>query len=432
MNGEERAMRIAILKVKRYGRVRRQWGLGGLLGIAVAASFLASGCSKTGATETSPTVTVQVGAAENQTIERKVTAEATLYPLEQSAIVPKISAPIKKFYVEKGSKVHAGQLLAELENSDLLAQKQENEANFSQAQAGYEQAIQKAEQDRALAKETLDAAQKLYDARRELYKQGAVSSKDVDDANVAMIQAKNQYDMSQKQLDLKVAEGQYKAAQAKTAEVEVSLNYSKIVSPIDGVVTDRPVYPGEMASNSGPIITVMNLSQIVARAHVDQQEASQLKVGDSATISVPGQPGGLKGKVSLVSPALDPNSTTVEIWVQVPNPGERLKPGTDVQVQMVAQSVPHAIVIPAEALLTSPDGQTSVIILDTDNKPHKKKVKAGIRDVGDVQITDGLQGGERVVTVGAFALSQEDDPILAKTNIQVAAPPNIPEDDEDQ
>jgi hypothetical protein len=100
---------------------------------------------------------------------------------------------------------------------------------------------------------------------------------------------------------------------------------------------------------------------------------------------------------------------------------------------MVSQAVPHAIVIPAEALLTASDGQTSVIVLDTENKPHKKKVKVGIRDVGDVQVTEGLQGGERVVTVGAFALSQEDDPILAKTNIQVQAPPNIPdEDDEDQ
>jgi HlyD family secretion protein len=427
MNADKKAIRKSNLQMN-----PGNWAIS-LLGVALAAALISSGCGKGEVAAAAPTVTVQVGAAENQTIERKVTAEATLYPLEQSAIVPKISAPVKKFYVEKGSKVHAGQLLAELENSDLLAQQKENEGNFAQAQAGYEQAVQKAEQDRTLAKETLDAAQKLYDARKELYKQGAVSSKDVDDSNVALIQAKNAYDLSQKQLDLRVAEGQYKAAQAKTTEVEVSLNYSKIVSPIDGVVTDRPVYPGEMASNSGPIVTVMNLSQIVGRAHVDQQQAAQLKVGDSATISVPGQPGALKGKVSLVSPALDPNSTTVEVWVQAPNPGERLKPGTDVQVQIVAQAIPHAIVIPAEALLTSPDGETSVIILDTDNKPHKKKVKVGIRDVGAVQVTDGLQGGERVVTVGAFALSQEDDPVLAKTNIQVAAPPNIPEDeDEDQ
>lgn len=406
---------------------------GGLLGLALAAGILSSGCSKEKSVEAAPTVTVQVGAAENQTIDRKVIAEATLYPLEQAAIVPKITAPVKKFFVDKGSHVHAGQLLAELENSDLLASQQESRGTLSQAEASYQQAVQKAEQDRTLAKEELDAAQKLYDARRDLYKQGAVSSKDVDDANVALIQARNAYDMSQKQLDLKIAEAQLDAAKAHSAGAEASVSYSKIVSPIDGVVTDRPVYAGETPANSGPVITVMNLSQIVARAHIDQQQAAQLKVGDPATISVPGQPGALKGKVSLVSPALDPNSTTVEIWVQAANPGERMKPGTNVQVQMVAQSVPHAIVIPAEALLTSPDGETSVIILDTDNKPQKKKVTAGIRDGGNVQITKGLQGGERVVTVGAFALSQEDDPILAKTNIQVQAPPNVPdEDDEDQ
>jgi len=427
MNADKKA----VLRVKARGGCG--WTIGILLGALVVLGFVASGCSKGTEVEAAPTVTVQVGAAENQTIERKVSAEATLYPLEQSAIVPKITAPVKKFYVEKGSKVHAGQLLAELENSDLLAQKQENEGAYTQAEAGYEQAVQKAKQDLTLSKETLDAAQKLYNARQELYKQGAVSAKDVDDANVALIQARNAYEASQKQLDLKVAEGQLTAARAKTAEVDVGLNYSKIVSPIEGVVTDRPLYAGEMASNSGPIITVMNLSQIVARAHIDQQEASQLKVGDAATISVPGQPGALKGKVSLVSPALDPSSTTVEVWVQSPNPGERLKPGSSVQVQMVAQAVQHAIVIPAEALLTGSDGTTSVIILDTDNKPRKKKVKVGIRDAGDVQVTEGLQGGERVVTVGAFALSQEDDPILAKTNIQVQAPPNIPEeDDEDQ
>jgi HlyD family secretion protein len=431
MNAEKRTMHRSSFQMNARRTCRSRWA-GGLLGLAVAAALASSGCSKGGEVEASPTVTVQVGAAENQTIEKKVTTEATLFPLEQSAIVPKITAPVKKFYVEKGSKVHAGQLLAELENQDLLAQKQENEANFTQAQAGYDQAVQKAEQDRRLAKETLDAAQKLYDARQNLFKQGAVSAKDVDDANVALIQAKNAYDMSQKQLDLKIAEGQLTAAKAKTAETDAAVNYSKIVSPIDGVVTDRPVYPGEMPANSGPIITVMNLSQIVARAHIDQQEAAQLKVGNAATISVPGQPGALKGKVSLVSPALDPNSTTVEVWVQAANPGERMRPGANVQVQIVAQAVPHAIVIPAEAVLTGSDGATSVIILDTDNKPHKKKVKVGIRDAGEVQVTEGLQGGERVVTVGAFALSQEDDPILAKTNIQVAAPPNIPEEDEDE
>ncbi len=424
-------MRISSSKTNPCCVYARSWGVGGWLGVAVAASLLSFGCSTKEAAEGTPTVTVQVGAAENQTIERKVIAEATLYPLEQAAIVPKITAPVKKFYVNRSSKVHAGELLAELENNDLLAAKQDSEGALTQAEASYQQAVQKAEQDRTLAKQELDSAQRLYDSRQTLLKQGAASAKDVDDAAVALTQARNAYDLAQKQLDLRVAEGQLASAKGKSAGVDASVSYSKIVSPIDGVVTDRPLNPGEMASSTTPLITVMNLSQIVARAHIDQQQAAQLKVGNNATLSVPGQPGSVKGKVSLVSPALDPNSTTVEVWVQAPNPGERLRPGSGVRVEMVSQAVPHAIVIPAEALLTASDGQTSVIVLDTENKPHKKKVKVGIRDVGDVQVTEGLQGGERVVTVGAFALSQVDDPILAKTNIQVQAPPNIPEDDDE-
>jgi len=197
------------------------------------------------------------------------------------------------------------------------------------------------------------------------------------------------------------------------------------------VVTDRPVYPGETAPSGSAILTVMDLSQVIARAHVSQLEAAQLKVGDPATISVPGQGPDVKGKVSLVSPALDPNSTTVEVWVQAPNPGGRLRPGTNAKVTMVSQTVPQAIVVPTAALLTSTDGVTTVITLDTDNVPHKKKVKVGIRDGQSAQITEGLQGGERVVTVGAFELDREDDPVLAKTKIQVQAP-KMPEEEEDE
>ena len=87
--------------------------------------------------------------------------------------------------------------------------------------------------------------------------------------------------------------------------------------------------------------------------------------------------------------------------------------------------------IPAEALITSSDGVTSVITLDSNNTPHKQKVKTGIRNGNDVQVTEGLKGGERVVTVGAFELASEDDPVLAKTKIQVQAP-KMPDEDEDE
>ena len=199
------------------------------------------------------------------------------------------------------------------------------------------------------------------------------------------------------------------------------------------MVTDRAFYPGETPPVGIPVITVMDLSEIVARAHIAQLEAASLKVGDPATIYVPGQLLQIKGKVTLVSPAVDPNSTTVEVWVEAPNPKGSLRPGTSVRVAMVAQTVKDTVVIPQAALLTTPDGINTVIVLDSDNAPSKKKVKIGIKDseAKTVQITDGLQGGERVVTVGAFELANEDDPVLAKTKIQVQAP-KMPDNDEDE
>jgi RND family efflux transporter MFP subunit len=334
--------------------------------------------------------------------------------------------------VERGAHVKAGQLLGELENQDLAGAAMKSQGGYAQAQVTYEMTLQKSGQDLKFAKQSLDAAQKFFDGRTALFKEGAVSGKDLEDASQSLSQAKNTYDLAQKQYDLKVAEGAMNAAKGDTTSAEAQLGYTKISSPIDGVVTDRPYYPGETPASGTAVITVMDLSQIVARAHVAQTEAAGLKVGNPATITVPGQPIQVKGKISLVSPAVDPNSTTVEVWVQAPNPKGTFRPGSSVRVSIVAQTVKEAVVIPQAALLTSPEGSTSVITLDSDNVPSKTKVKIGIRDdeLKTVQVTEGLSGSERVVTIGAFELSNEDDPVLAKTKIQVQAP-KMP-DDEDE
>jgi multidrug efflux pump subunit AcrA (membrane-fusion protein) len=426
MNGRAQAQQGANQKIE-------TGGMGRALIILMAAGILFTGCGSKEAAEATPTVTVQVDAAEKGPIQRKVVTDAVLYPRDQAAIVPKVVSSIKKWYVDKGSHVKAGELLGELESQDLTGAAMKSQGGYAQAEVTYQMQLQKSGQDLKFAKQTLDSAQKFYDGRAALYKEGAVSAKDLDDASVALSSAKNTYDLTQKQYDLKVAEGAMNAAKGDTENANATLSYTKITSPIDGVITDRPYYPGETPATGTPVITVMDLSQIVARSHVAQLEAASLKIGDPAIITVPGQAIQVKGKVTLVSPAVDANSTTVEVWVEAPNPKGSLRPGTSVRVAMVAQTVAQAVVIPQAALLTSPDGLNTVIVLDSDNAPSKKKVKVGIRDSESktVQVTDGLQGGERVVTVGAFELANEDDPVLAKTKIQVQAP-KMPDEDEDE
>jgi len=231
-----------------------------------------------------------------------------------------------------------------------------------------------------------------------------------------------------KEQSIKAAAAQRDAAKARADAAEAQLSYSRIVSPIDGVVTDRPLFAGEMPPSGGPIITVMDVSQVIARAHVSQSDAKELRVSDAANILPADGSAKVTGKVTVISPALDPTSTTVEVWVQSSNPGQRLKPGTSVRVEMIARTVQSALVIPQAAVLTSPSGSTSVIVVK-ENKPEKKGVTLGIRDAGNVEVTEGLESGERVVTTGAFELSKLEEDVLGKTKVEIQAPKEEEEDE---
>jgi RND family efflux transporter MFP subunit len=185
-----------------------------------------------------------------------------------------------------------------------------------------------------------------------------------------------------------------------------------------------------MPPSGSPFITVMDLSQIVARSHITVDDARQLKVGDAANIFPTDGGAQIPGKVTVISPALDPSSSTVEVWVQAPNMGNRLTPGTSLRLEMIAQTVPAAFVIPWASVLTSASGNTSVMVVDAENKPHRKSVMLGIRDGANVQVKEGLDNGERVVTAGAFELAKLDEDVFAKTKVQVAPAKEEADDDE--
>ncbi len=390
-------------------------------------------CSK-GEKEAEPVVTVQTAVAERGKIEEVITADAILFPKDQAALTPKITAPVKALYVNRGSPVHRGELLAVMENRDLAAAEVDNKGAYEQAQAAYGIATssslpeewQKADFDLKAAKQEYDAQQKIYDSRKVLYEQGALPRKEFDQSAVALTQAKANYEIAQRHLtaleavgkkdQMKLAKGQLTSAKGKYEGAAAQLSYSEIRSPIDGVVTERPLYPGETVPTGTPLLVVMDTSSVIARAHIPQAAAVALKVGDAATITAPGDIQ-VAGKVTLVSPALDPNSTTVEVWVAAPNPEGSLRPGTTATVEMIARTVNDAIVVPVSALLKTPDGATTVMVAGADGKAHQVSVETGIRQGDRLQITKGLNGGEKVIITGAYGL-----PDNTRVKIAEAAP----------
>ena len=401
-----------------------------LLAVAVTVVLLTS-CSKK-EDEGRPEVTVQAAKAQKQSIQQVIRSEAVLYPKNQAAITPKIVAPVKQFYVNRGSRVHAGDLLAVIENRDLAAAETETKGSYHQAEATYEietssalpEEWQKAEYDLKATKENFDAQQKIYNSRKKLYDEGALPRKDYDQSLVALTQAKSQYEIASmhmaalqsagKKQQLKSAEGQLTSAKGKYEGAAAQLAYSEIRSPIDGVVTDRPTYAGETPPPGTPLLTVMDMSSVIAKAHIPQDQAVQLTVGDAATIKVPGDVK-VAGKVTVVSPALDPNSTTVEVWVEAPNTEGRLRSGSSVTLEMVARTVNDAVVVPTSAVLKAPEGTSSVMVI-RDDQAVRTDVETGIRDGDLVQITKGLNGGETVIAGGSYGLPD-------KTKVKIAEAP---------
>jgi len=401
--------------------------------VGLLAAFMPACSSKE--KEEQPEVTIQAVQAERGKIEQVIRTEAILFPKDQAALTPKVNAPVRTFYVNRGSRVHQGQLLAVLENRDLAASVIDNQGTYEQAQAAYGIATssglpeewQKAAYDLKAAKVGYDAQQKVYDSRKVLFDQGALPRKDYDQSAVALIQAKATYEIARNHMtaletagkkdQLKAAKGQLSSAQGKFEGAAAQLSYSEIKSPIDGVVTERPLYPGETAPAGTPLVVVMDMSSVIAKAHIPQQDAAVLKPGDPATLSGPGDVT-VTGTVTLVSPAVDPNSTTVEVWVTAPNPEAALRPGTTVIAQITARTVNDAILIPVSALLKTPEGSITVMVVGNDNRAHQVNVEPGIRQGDHVQITKGLSGGEKVITAGAYGLPNE-----TKVKIAETAPP---------
>jgi HlyD family secretion protein len=390
---------------------------------------------------------VRVAPAIKGSIRLIVNADAVLFPRDQANIVPKIGAPVRRFLVNRGDHVKQGQLLAELEARDLAAAAQASRGQYEQAQSNYRsttavgvpEQMTKAQTDVTAAREAMDAAKRLLDNRQQLFKDGALARKLVDEAEVTYAQAKATFDTAQQHLQalqtvggkeqVNTAAAQVEAAKGQYEGARAQASYAEIRSPITGVVTDRPLYPGEMAAAGTPLLTVMDVSKVVARVNMAQDQARNVKVGNEATITPADGGERVTGRVTIVSPASDVNSTTVQVWVQADNPGEKMHAGQAVHVSIVAATLEGATLIPAPAVLPNAEGETIVLIVDDKNIAHEKVVQIGVREPEMVQIVAGVEVGQRVVTQGGLGLEDKTTVRILKPGEKAAGEKDEPEED---
>ncbi|HEX3569363.1 MAG TPA: efflux RND transporter periplasmic adaptor subunit [Acidobacteriaceae bacterium] len=412
--------------------------------LVCAALLTPLGCKKGDEEDKAPTPLVYVQAAhpEQGSISEQITGDALLAPLAQAAISPKVTAPVKTFYVQRGAHVHAGQLMAILENKDLAAAALDNKGTYTAAQASYETAtkatvpedLTKAKLELAQAKATLDLDQSIVNARKQLFQQGAIPGRDLDTAQATLVQAQAAYDIAQQHLQslekvsnraaIQNATGTLESARGKYLGAEAQLGYTEIRSPISGVVTDRPLYAGETAAAGTALITVMDTSALIAKLHLAQNQAQQLAIGAPASLKVPGMDDPVPAKVSLISPALDPGSTTVEVWLRVDNRKGALKAGTPVHAAITGRTIQNALKVPATSVLTSQEGNSKyVMVIAGDSTAHKKPVTLGVQNADDVQVLTGISASDMVISTGAYGLDEN-------TKVKIGTDPGAKGDDD--
>lgn len=391
--------------------------------LVLAAACALAGCKKAEEAP-EPTVAVQAEHPTVGSMYEEIAADAVLAPLAQAAIAPRISAPIAKEYVQRGARVHKGELLVTLDDRDLRGAALDSKGSYTQAQAAYTAAtqatipedVQKAELDVAQAQANLSVASRTVEERQRLLDQGAIARREVDTARAAAVQAQAAYDSAAKHLanvqkttrqtSINTAQGQLASAEGKLQSAEAQVSFANLRSPIDGVVTDRPLFPGETAPAGTPLITVMDTSSLIAKLHIAQSAAQKLKIGGAAELAIPGVDEPQDATIALISPALDPGSTTVEVWLKLPNPGGRYKAGTPVHAIIHGAIVENATQIPSTAIVPADDGSTNVMLLGSDGAAHKRAVKVGLRTKEKAQILGGVTTADMVITEGAYGLDE--------------------------
>jgi HlyD family secretion protein len=375
--------------------------------------------------EATPVVSVRVAKVEKQPIAAQVSALGTIFPRDQALVSPKISAQIKQMALWKNRVVHAGDVIAVLESSDLQAQRGEAAAALGEARASANSVATgtipqtNAQDQKALrdARATVANARAVYERRLALFQKGGISQKDLEASQLDLTRAEDDLRAAEATAtlrtrslnpnDLAQARARVTQAEQHLGTLDAQLSYATVRAPISGVVTDQALYEGSFAASGTTLVTIADITQVIVKAPFSDTVASQLKVGDAATVLPTDMPGEqMTGQVTLISRSVDPSSRSVEVWVTLANGAGRLRANGAAQVTVSVNSKQNALVVPASAVTldasNADDGM--VMVVDDANVAHETKVTVGIRTSDKMEIASGLEGGETVVVEGNYAL----------------------------
>lgn len=341
-----------------------------------------------------------------QTIYDKVLLPGDILPWGQATLFAKVSGYLEEILYDKGDWVQKGDVIARIAVPEL-----ENELKIQEA----ELAQCKADIERAQAEVTLREI--IYNrlAKVQAESKDLVPEEHVDEA-------KGQLEVAKAELALIKSRGD--VVLTRIEKTKTLLSYTTINAPFSGVITNRWVDPGALIQaattsqdKAASIVHIMNMNTLRVQVHVPEPDTPFIETGKKATLTVNELPGKIfDASVSRYSWALERNTRTMLVEIDVSNAEHILRPGMFAKVTIHLKAHEDILTIPAEALITESD-KAYIYVADDNNTVRKVPVKTGIDDGIIVEILDGLQESDKVIVAGKHLVTEGDTVITSESNV---------------
>jgi len=357
----------------------------------------------------------QLAKAENGDIARSVVATGKVQPITKVEVKSKASGIVTRLDTDINAKVAKGQVLAQLDQQEILDQVAAQKATLSAAESNLRAASAAIEYDKVNAEAPdLPMYKHTYERALEMSKDGVVSRQALDDAQQKYLAAVNVRDRAVSQIAVDTskmhqAQAQVQQAQASLKQLEDQLSYTTIVSPMDGVILSRDVEVGDavssilvLGSTATLVMTIGDTHQVYVQGKVDESGIGQVYLGQPARIKVESfKDKTFLGKVTRIAPlgVEKDNVTTFEVRVSIDNPGGELKANMTANAEILLDEHKNVLTVPEQSVLYDKDRNASVEVPDPSQKSGRKKVqiKAGISNGTKTEILAGLKPGDTVI-----------------------------------
>jgi membrane fusion protein, heavy metal efflux system len=324
-----------------------------------------------------------------------------------AVIGPVHEGRIVSLYAGQGSRVKKGQKLADLESADI----DDAEADYLKALADYENARRTSVAEVKLAQATYDRTKMLYEKTITAGKNLETAEHDLEvaKASAASSVAGTKATLTAARRRLLILGLKESVIDALASKPNLERSVFSLTSPIEGIVVERNATIGATVGTDANLFKIIDISRVWIDANVFEKDLERVRFGQEVKVAVPAFPGSsFSGRVILVSSVVDPDTRSVKVRTEVPNPDGRLKPDMFANVQIITDLHRAAISIPQSAVLK--DGDKTVVFVAEGSGYKKRAVIVGIQGNDRIEIVDGLNAGDKVVVKGNYLLLQQSKP----------------------